>query len=124
MPRSPLSPRHFLSWGKRVGIELGENELLPAEGLIDEAVILLKGFADPTRFKLLLLLRQGEVCVHQLVEVTEMSQSAVSHQLRVLRAARLVSYKKRGRHVFYRLADDHVREMLTSTLSHSEEVHE
>lgn len=100
------------------------SELLPAEGLVDEAVILLKGFADPTRFKLLLLLRQGEVCVHQLVEVMEMSQSAVSHQLRVLRAARLVSYKKRGRHVFYRLADDHVREMLESTLSHSEEVHE
>jgi ArsR family transcriptional regulator, lead/cadmium/zinc/bismuth-responsive transcriptional repressor len=99
-------------------------DLLPDEGLVDEAVILLKGFADPTRFKLLLLLRQGEVCVHQLVETLEMSQSAVSHQLRVLRAARLVSYKKRGRHVFYRLADDHVREMLESTLSHSEEVHE
>lgn len=104
-------------------VELGTDQL-PAEGLIDEAVILLKGFADPTRFKLLLLLRQGEVCVHQLVEIMEMSQSAVSHQLRVLRAARLVSYKKRGRHVFYRLADDHVREMLESTLSHSEEVHE
>lgn len=104
-------------------VELG-TDLLPAEGLIDEAVILLKGFADPTRFKLLLLMRQGEVCVHQLVETIEMSQSAVSHQLRVLRAARLVSFKKRGRHVFYRLADDHVREMLESTLSHSEEVHE
>lgn len=104
-------------------IELA-SDLLPAEGLVDEAVILLKGFADPTRFKLLLLLRQGEVCVHQLVEIMEMSQSAVSHQLRVLRAARLVSYKKRGRHVFYRLADDHVREMLESTLSHSDEVHE
>ena len=103
--------------------ELGAD-LLPAEGLVDEAVILLKGFADPTRFKLLLLLRRGEVCVHQLVEIMAMSQSAVSHQLRVLRAARLVSYKKRGRHVFYRLADDHVREMLDSTLSHSEEVHE
>lgn len=96
-------------------------EMLPAEGLVDEAVILLKGFADPTRFKLLLLLRQGEVCVHQLVDILEMSQSAVSHQLRVLRSARLVSYKKRGRHVFYRLADEHVRTMLESTLSHSEE---
>ena len=97
---------------------------LPAEGLVDEAVILLKGFADPTRFKLLLLLRHGEVCVHRLAEILEMSQSAVSHQLRVLRAARLVNYKKRGRHVFYRLADDHVYEMLTSALSHSDEVHE
>lgn len=101
-----------------------DTDLLPAEGLVDEAVILLKGFADPTRFKLLLLLRRGEVCVHQLAETLEMSQSAVSHQLRVLRAARLVNYKKRGRHVFYRLADDHVRDMLTNTLSHSDEVHE
>lgn len=104
-------------------VELGPD-MLPAEELVDEAVILLKGFADPTRFRLLLLLRNGEVCVHQLVEIMEMSQSAVSHQLRVLRAARLVGFKKRGRHVFYRLADDHVREMLASTLSHSEEVHE
>lgn len=104
-------------------VDLGP-ELLPAESLVDEAVILLKGLADPTRFRLLLLLSNGEVCVHQLVEILEMSQSAVSHQLRVLRAARLVNYKKRGRHVFYRLADDHVREMLAITLSHSEEVHE
>lgn len=102
--------------------ELGP-ETLPAESLVDEAVILLKGFADPTRFKLLLLLRQGEVCVHQLVDILEMSQSAVSHQLRVLRSARLVSHKKRGRHVFYRLADDHVRMMLENTLLHSEETH-
>lgn len=104
-------------------VELGA-ELLPDEGLVDEAVVLLKGFADPTRFKLLLLLRRGEVCVHQLVETLGMSQSAVSHQLRVLRAARLVTYKKRGRHVFYRLADDHVLTMLDGALSHSEEVHE
>ncbi len=99
-------------------------ELLPADGLIDEAVDLLKGFADHTRFKILLLLRHDEVCVHRLSEMLEISQSAVSHQLRVLRAARLVSYKKRGRHVFYRLADDHIREMLTNVLSHSDEVHE
>lgn len=97
-------------------------DALPDDLVLDEAVILLKGFADPTRLKLLALLRGGEVCVHQLVEALGMSQSAVSHQLRTLRAARLVSYKKRGRHVYYRLADDHVREMLEGVLSHSEEV--
>lgn len=95
---------------------------MPDELVLDEAVMLLKGFADPTRLKILSLLRAGEVCVHQLVEVLGMSQSAVSHQLRTLRAARLVSYKKRRRHVYYRLADDHVREMLEGVLSHSEEV--
>lgn len=95
---------------------------LPDEVVLDEAVMLLKGFADPTRLKILSLLRAGEVCVHQLVEVLEMTQSAVSHQLRTLRAARLVGFKKRGRHVYYRLADDHVREMLDNVLSHSREV--
>lgn len=97
-------------------------EAVPDEMVIDEAVMMLKGFADPTRLKLLALLRDGEVCVHQLVEALGMSQSAVSHQLRTLRAARLVSHRKRGRHVYYRLADGHVREMLTGVLSHSAEV--
>lgn len=95
---------------------------LPEDLVLDEAVMLLKGFADPTRLKILSLLRGGEVCVHQLVEALEMTQSAVSHQLRALRAARLVAYKKRGRHVHYRLADSHVGEMLESVLSHSSEV--
>ena len=95
---------------------------LPEDVVLDEAVMLLKGFADPTRLKILSLLREGEVCVHQIVEALEMTQSAVSHQLRTLRGARLVTYKKRGRHVYYRLADNHVREMLDGVLSHSREV--
>lgn len=97
-------------------------QALPEDVVLDEAVMLLKGFADPTRLKILSLLREGEVCVHQIVETLEMTQSAVSHQLRTLRGARLVMFKKRGRHVYYRLADDHVREMLDGVLSHSREV--
>ncbi len=122
-----LAEKGFSGYDRRMTISCETAELdtdrLPADGLIDEAVDLLKGFADHTRFKILLL-RHDEVCVHRLSEILEISQSAVSHQLRVLRAARLVNYKKRGRHVFYRLADDHVREMLTNVLSHSDEVHE
>ncbi len=95
---------------------------LPEEVVLDEAIALLKGFADPTRLKILALLGEGEVCVHQIVEALEMTQSAVSHQLRTLRGARLVAFTKRGRHVYYRLADDHVRGMLDSVLSHSREV--
>ncbi|NLG08605.1 MAG: helix-turn-helix transcriptional regulator, partial [Deinococcales bacterium] len=76
----------------------------------------------PTRLKILLLLREGEVCVHQIVEVLAMTQSAVSHQLRTLRSARLVAFTKRGRHVYYRLADDHVRAMLDGVVSHSQEL--
>lgn len=95
---------------------------LPEEAVAEEAIKLLKGFADPTRLRILSLLRVGEVCVHQLVEALDMSQSAVSHQLRTLRGARLVTFTKRGRHVYYRLADEHVRDILDSVLSHSEEL--
>ncbi len=95
---------------------------LPAEPVVAEAVTLLKGFADPTRLRILLLLRAGEVCVHQIVDALHMTQSAVSHQLRVLRSARLVSFEKRGRHVYYRLSDEHVRSMLDGVVSHAQEV--
>jgi ArsR family transcriptional regulator len=84
-------------------------------------VQLLKGFADDTRLRILCLLRGREVCVHEIVDALDMSQSAVSHQLRVLRDARLVSHRRDGRHVYYRLADDHVREMLENALSHGAE---
>ena len=94
---------------------------LPDEALIDESVMLLKGFADATRLKILCLLRNGEVCVHTIVEALDISQSGISHQLRLLRDLRLVSSRKEGRHVFYRLADDHVVTMLENALSHGEE---
>lgn len=90
--------------------------------VLDEAVALLKGFADPTRLRILLMLRGGEVCVHQIVDALNMTQSAVSHQLRTLRTARLVEFTKRGRHVYYRLADKHVRDVLDDVVSHSQEI--
>lgn len=93
-----------------------------SDAVLDEAVALLKGFADPTRLRILLMLRAGEVCVHQIVDALEMTQSAVSHQLRTLRTARLVEFSKRGRHVYYRLADQHVRDVLDDVVSHSQEV--
>lgn len=98
------------------------EEALPGDPVLMEAVTLLKGFADPTRLKILALLGAGEVCVHQLVEVLGMTQPAVSHQLRTLRDARLVVSRKAGRHVYYRLADGHVLDMLEGVLLHSREV--
>lgn len=92
------------------------------EEVLEESVSLLKGFADPTRLRILLMLRAGEVCVHQIVEGLSMTQSAVSHQLRTLRTARLVEFRKRGRHVYYRLADDHVRATLDGVLQHASEL--
>lgn len=105
--------------------DLSPEELasaLPPAPEIDEAVRLAKGFADPTRLRILALLRLGEVCVHQIVTALELEQSAVSHQLSTLRSARLVRFTKRGRHVYYRLADEHVNAMLEGVLLHSQEV--
>jgi len=94
---------------------------LPDDRVIVEAVMLLKGFADPTRLRILCLLSGGEVCVHDLVTALDISQSGISHQLRILRDAHLVRSRRSGRHVFYQLADRHVRELLENALSHGEE---
>ncbi|PSQ58304.1 MAG: transcriptional regulator [Bacteroidetes bacterium QH_10_64_19] len=103
------------------GTEEALSEALPTDAVTDETVRLLKGFANETRLQILCLLRDREVCVHDIVEALGMSQSAVSHQLRVLRDARLVAHRREGRHVYYRLADDHVREMLENALTHGAE---
>lgn len=97
------------------------EESLPSSEVVTATERLLKGFADETRLRILCLLRDREVCVHEIVDALEMSQSAVSHQLRVLRDARLVAHRREGRHVYYRLADDHVQEMLENALSHGAE---
>lgn len=94
---------------------------LPDETVVTSTVQLLKGFSDETRLRILCLLRGREACVHEIVEALDMSQSAISHQLRVLRDARLVDHRREGRHVYYRLADDHVEEMLENALSHGAE---
>jgi ArsR family transcriptional regulator len=94
---------------------------LPEGAVVTPTVQLLKGFADATRLRILCLLRGREVCVHEIVDALDMSQSAVSHQLRVLRDARLVAHRRDGRHVYYRLADDHVRDLLENALSHGAE---
>lgn len=101
--------------------EAGLREGLPDDPVVTATVQLLKGFADDTRLRILCLLRGREVCVHEIVDALDMSQSAVSHQLRVLREARLVVPRREGRHVYYRLADAHVREMLDNALTHGAE---
>lgn len=85
-----------------------------------ELAELFSTMADPTRVKLLARLLTEELCVHELAAELEVSQSAVSHQLRLLRDRHLVETRREGRHIFYRLADDHVRDLLTRAASHLE----
>lgn len=77
--------------------------------------------ADPTRLLLLMSMFSGEKCVCELAEKTDVSVSAVSHQLRSLRTARLVRSRKKGRHVFYSLDDDHVKDLVSKGLEHVRE---
>ncbi len=77
--------------------------------------------ADPTRLRLVSLLAADEFCVCDLASSLSMTESAISHQLRALRAARLVSYRKEGRQVFYRLHDHHVLELYQTVREHLEE---
>ena len=90
----------------------------------DEIEVLAELFhqmADPTRLLLLMSMFNGEKCVCEMAEQTEVSVSAVSHQLRSLRMARLVRNRREGRHVFYSLDDDHVRELVSKGLEHIRE---
>lgn len=82
---------------------------------------LFKALGDYTRVRILYALSINELCVCALAEVLEMSQSAISHQLRLLRAAKLVRYRKEGKNVFYALDDEHVRMLVTQGLDHIQE---
>lgn len=92
------------------------------EALSDEVIQTMaesfKALADPTRLRILALLSEHECGVGELAAQLDVSQSAVSHQLRLLRSLDIVRYRKDGREVYYDLADDHVRDILGRTLEH------
>jgi DNA-binding transcriptional ArsR family regulator len=73
---------------------------------------------DPNRLRILSVLAESEMCVQDIAIAVGMGESAVSHQLRSLRANRIVKYEKRGRQVFYRLADRHIVELYRSVAEH------
>lgn len=94
---------------------------LPDAQCILDASTLLKAVADPTRLRLLSALARTELCVHDLAQVAGISESAASHQLRLLRAHRLVNFRKVGRSAYYRLADQHVTLLIQNALEHARE---
>jgi DNA-binding transcriptional ArsR family regulator len=94
------------------------TEALSAERAVTAARF-FKGLADPNRLRLLAALGRGELCVHELTAVVRMEQSAVSHQLRALREFALVTSRREGRHIYYALADRHVRDLLEAGVAHA-----
>ena len=98
---------------------------LPMEAPADETLYrladLYKVFGDPTRIRILYALSGGELCVCDIAELLGMTQSAISHQLRVLKQMDLVKNRRDGKTIFYALADDHIITILNQGLNHIEE---
>lgn len=96
------------------------QDLPPDEKLYDLAE-LFKVFGDSTRIKILYALFEAELCVCDMAQLLGITQTAVSHQLRVLKNNKLVRFRRDGKNVFYSLADDHVRSIIGQGMEHIEE---
>lgn len=97
------------------------QEKMPEEGELQNLADLFKVFGDFTRIRILFVLFEAEVCVCDLAEALDMTQSAISHQLKILKQARLVKSRRDGKSVFYTLADGHVRTIIAQGRDHIEE---
>ena len=97
------------------------SELMPADDEVYYLSEFFKVFADSTRIKILFVLRDGGQCVNDIAAGRVMSQSSISHQLRVLKQSRLVKFRRDGKTIYYSLADDHVVNIHCQGLEHIEE---
>lgn len=93
-------------------------EKLPDEELLYDVAELFKVFGDSTRVRIICALFESEMCVCDIAGVLNMTQSAISHQLRVLKQARLVKYRREGKTVFYSLADGHIQTIFDQAFEH------
>lgn len=91
---------------------------MPNEEMMQDLADFYKVFGDLTRIKILCVLFQSELCVCDLAEVTGMTQSAISHQLRVLKQMKLVKNRREGKTVYYSLADAHIQSILNQGMEH------
>lgn len=97
------------------------NSGMPEEEELYDLAELFKVFGDSTRIRILFVLFEAEVCVCDLAETLHMTQSAISHQLRILKQSKLVKSRREGKSVFYSLADGHVRTIIAQGREHIEE---
>ena len=92
--------------------------IMPDDEMLYDLADFYKVFADSTRIKILYALLQSEMCVCDLTEVLGASQSAISHQLRMLKQMKLVKYRRAGKAVVYSLSDDHIQNILSQGFEH------
>lgn len=94
---------------------------MPEEGELFDLAELFKVFGDSTRIRILWALTEAEMCVCDIAALLGMTSSAISHQLRVLKQARLVRHRKEGKIVYYSLDDEHIRHIFDQGLTHINE---
>lgn len=97
------------------------HEKMPDESTLGDLADLFRVFGDSTRIKILYVLFESEMCVCDIAHLLGMNQSAISHQLKKLKQARLITSRREGKSIFYSLLDDHVRSIIAQGLEHIEE---
>lgn len=97
------------------------EQVMPDEEQLLNLAEFYKVFGDSTRIKILYVLSQSEMCVCDIATLLQMGQSAISHQLRMLKQMRLVKFRRDGKTVFYSLADGHIETILAQGMEHIEE---
>ena len=102
-------------------IILEKRKSMPNEASVYELADFFKVLGDSTRMNILFALDGEPICVCDIAELLGMTKSAVSHQLKILRQASLIKYKKVGKNVFYSLADEHVKDIIEKALEHIKE---
>ena len=95
---------------------------LPEEEILYDVAELFKVFGDSTRIRIICALFESEMCVYDLAACLDMTQSAISHQLRILKQSKLVKYRKEGKVVYYSLDDEHISQIVKKGREHIEEL--
>ena len=95
--------------------------VMPDDEVLYELADLFRVFGDSSRIKILYALHDSELCVQDLANAVQLSQSAVSHQLRVLKSSKLVKFRRDGKTLYYSLADEHVCRIISQGMEHVEE---
>ena len=140
MQSGHYSLRSYNNLWRKEGVNVEENELdmceneevheellriveetIPEETELYDLAELFKVFGDSTRIRILFVLFEAEVCVCDLAKALNMTQSAISHQLKILKQNKLVSSRREGKSIFYSLADEHVRTIIDQGREHIEE---
>ncbi|NWO24981.1 winged helix-turn-helix transcriptional regulator [Peptostreptococcaceae bacterium oral taxon 081] len=113
------SEQKYLVIDEQTSLQIQDK--IPVEEEVYDLADLFKIFSDSTRIKILCILFESEMCVYDLSGILGMSQSAVSHQLRLLKQSKLVKHRREGKIIFYSLSDDHIRKIIDNGLEHIQE---